>query len=249
MTEKLYLLLSEDGELSYCTYNQDNHKIDHIKTGVYENNILTDLINRHDQCILTYASACFTLVPSQLFDQYFAYDYLKLSRSVSPDTTVMFKKIIPYGIHIVYAFPSDLSDIIKQKKDKLRVMHHADALMEVFRLYTGQGGEAVLVNSEANKMDIVVFNGKRPLLCERFNYSSPTEFIYFILNTFTQLKLSVSETPLFLSGKIETGSEEYIMAARHFSKIAFAENKHHLVMPHDVKFHRHFNLLSALLCE
>lgn len=249
MTEKLFLLLTAEGELSYCIYDQADHRVIHIEISRFENAKLNDLINAYDQCIFIYACACFTLVPSALFDNSLTYDYLKLSHSFDPDDTVLYDRISQADICDVYALPSAIYDIIKQYKDKVQLRHHAEILLQAISAYTDHDPEAVFVNIEENKMDILVFSGKTPLLCERFNFTFPTEFMYFILNTYKQLNLSLTETPLFLSGNIFRESEEYKFAVQHITKTMFAENKHGLVLPHGLKFHRHFNLLSALICE
>jgi len=249
MTEKIYLIITAEGELSYCIYDQADHRVIHIQISRFESVKLSDLFNAYDQIVLIYAGSCFTLVPSALFDDSLTYDYLKLSHSIDPDATVLYDRISQADICDIYALPSAIYNIIKQYKDKVKLRHNAGILLQTITGYADKDSEAVFVNKGENKMEILVFNGKAPLLCERFNFTSPTEFMYFILNTYKQLNLSLTRTHLFLSGNIVRESEEYKLAVKHIAKTMFAENKHGLVLPHGMEFSRHFTLLSALLCE
>jgi hypothetical protein len=249
MTEKLYLLLTAEGELSYCFYDQVDRRVTHLETSRFENSKLDDLINTCHQSVFIYAGSCFTLVPSALFDDSHTYNYLQLSHSIEPDATVFYDRINRVDICDVYTLPSAIYDNIKKNKDKVKLRHHSGILLQASTSYTDKDSESVFVNIEETKMDILVFSGEKPILCERFDFTSPTEFIYFILNTYKQLNLSLTETPLLLSGNIVCEGQEYKLAAKHIAKTMFAENKYHLLLPPGIEFHSHFNLLSALLCE
>jgi len=249
MTEKLYILLTDQDELSYCVYNSDNHSIKHIEISHFEIGKLNDLFQSFDQSTFIYSGSCFTLIPSQIFDDSHTYNYLKLSHTIDDDTTILSDKISTADVFDIYSLPYAIYDVINKYKDKISIRHHSGILLQAIPAYLYQDSEAVFVNIDSSKMDILVFNGKKPLLCERFNFASSMEFMYFILNTYKQLNLNTDITPLFLSGNIGKDCQEYKLTVKHIKNIRFAENKQNIILPGEIEFHRHLNLLSAILCE
>jgi len=88
--------------------------------------------------------------------------------------------------------------------------------------------DALLCIVERNHLKIILFSGGTLQIIQQFNYHTPVDATYHLLNTCTQYKIDPNAIRLILYGYIETDSSLYQEIYKYFLQTNFA------VMPNEV---------------
>ena len=249
MPEGFYILISDENEMSFCTFNDSNKSVNSIETHSFRDfsELKTYSFPENSSLHIIYTTACYSFIPSIHFDEAMIYDYLKISCPLDDHVMVLYERVDTYDLVDVYAVPAPLFEIFSNFGTNHIVRHHAGILTDALNKYTSGAGDAVLVNKGKVNMDIMVRQNGKLALFERFPFSGADEFVYYILNVYKQLGLQ-KDSPLLLSGNIGLQDKEYMAISHQLNMIHFVENKDNIILPEGMEFHRNFNLLSAITC-
>jgi hypothetical protein len=78
----------------------------------------------------------------------------------------------------------------------------------------------VVVHINSGHFEIIVVQNQKLLFFNSFEYTTPEDFLYYILFTAEQLDLNPEEFPLELIGKIDTESEYYQLAYKYIRNVS-----------------------------
>lgn len=234
-------LQSVYGSKEFCNW------LDHV---FYHSYLLQESFNK--TTILT-GGLKYTLMPTPLFDPAHTRKYLGFNHAIQDADVVFYDTIKAPEACLIFSVPSDLNEWIKSHYPGSRQLHRCGSLIRSFYLqFKGVSPVTrILANVEADLIDIIIFKGSDFLFCNSFHYSTRTDLLYYLLFVMEQLKINTEESPLYLSGIVETESELYKLIATYFRFVDFIPDpetrKFSSCFDHAPLF-RYFDLLNVSLC-
>ena len=112
--------------------------------------------------------------------------------------------------------------------------------------------KSVFIVAEKNTLTILVKKSKRLEFCNTFHYTTPEDFIYFVMFAFDQLKLNQDTTPVTLWGEITPDSAVYSKLYKYIRNISFGNKPSTLSFGYqfdEVFDHKFYDLYNMHFCE
>jgi hypothetical protein len=99
---------------------------------------------------------------------------------------------------------------------------HANTVLVTKLLNASKNNSDIKMFAHINSghFEVIVVQNQKLLLFNSFEYTSPEDFLYYILFAAEQLGLNPEEFPLELIGKIDTESEYYQLAYKYIRNIS-----------------------------
>ncbi|MEO5985204.1 MAG: DUF3822 family protein [Ferruginibacter sp.] len=121
-------------------------------------------------------------------------------------------------IYNVYRIPAIVHDSIVAQFPGAEFMHSTSAQIQskvsVYELH------CIIYH---NTIKVLLFNTQQICFVQQFNYHTPEDIIYYLLNTCDKYKVNVKEVQLILSGMIDEDSNLYQELYKYFLNIIFRE--------------------------
>jgi len=187
-----------------------------------------------------------TLVPSALFEKGLEREYLAFNHAVGPDEDVHVYSLKSLDARNIFSVKHDIFNTFKKHFPNARFNHHSSSLIEALA-----GSPGLFVHVQASHFEIIFVKGKKLVFYNSFSHQTSEDFIYYLLFTMEQLKLSPENTELRLAGEIEKSSAIYSLLHKYVRTIRFADRSPAFSYAYgfnDVPRHFYFNLLNQYLC-
>jgi len=154
---------------------------------------------------LLFATPKFSFIPSPFFDPDKKTELFKLNHQLKKTEILLNNFIYGNSSYVLFAMPEFIHAFFKSKFSELKVYHHSCPLIEELLLKEKLSTENkhVFINILPGLFDFIVIDNGKLQLFNSFAYNSETDFQYFILNTFDQLKLSTIDVPVSILGFIK----------------------------------------------
>jgi predicted metal-dependent RNase len=104
-----------------------------------------------------------------------------------------------------YAVDADLASLLNKRFPKGEWWHVQSLLLTK----TAAGGVRVTATIRFNEVQLTVEKNGNWLLLQSYNYHTPEDVLYYILNAMQQLDLTQEETTVYLQGMIDQHSALY----------------------------------------
>jgi hypothetical protein len=104
--------------------------------------------------------------------------------------------------------------------------------------------KAAYIHVSESHYDLILTEETKPLLFNRFNFSTAKEFCYYIIGSLNSLGIDPYTTPLFVSGDILPGSEIISLVNKYVQNILWLAPAD-IAIPENLPVHRYFIQLSA----
>jgi hypothetical protein len=205
---------------------------------------------------LTVLNDCFTLVPSSLFIEDSAKDYLRFNCEFDSNFDVVASyKHSSLGIVNVFAAERRIIDWFKAiyPAKKIELLHQSSTCIEgLFQNIKNRPAITLLANVGPHLITIIAADGKNVLYSNTFHYKTEEDLSYFILLVMDELKMDVETDLLLLYGDIQHDSDLYNRLYNCIRNVRFG------LKPATIKFgfwfdeifdHKYFDLYSSHFCE
>lgn len=135
---------------------------------------------------------------------------------------------------------------------EIQILHQADvflaaALKEINPTYETN----IFVDIENRYMNMLIVQGKRMLLYNRYYYQSPQDFVYFLLFAIDELQLNIDTTQTLLYGEISKDSGIFNLLQKYVQQVNFGSRPKEMIFSYkfdEVLEHRYFDLYNAYEC-
>lgn len=158
-------------------------------------------------------SPYFTLVPSEFYDED-NLDQLVTFNIQLPSGNLIFKSefIEKFDLYLVFAYPKTLENSLKKNFINFDVKFYLSKLFSTLinGFYCHVGEENIMI-SFVKDDQLQFFNS--------FNYQSPEDVVYNILNVYQQLGLLSDKEALILSGKVSQDSSLFHLIFKYVKEI------------------------------
>ncbi len=171
--------------------------------------------------ICAMASPATTLVPRRLFNPDHLEQYFKLLLRTGGERSYGFELLESIDCYLVWAAESGLFHLCKQYFPSEKIGHIAAPLLTAFRSLAPEQGYAVFANLRGHKVQIAVFERQNLAFYNAFDFTKPSDLLYYVLLAYKQFELNPLEIPLSLSGTLLEDSEIFKLLMRYVRPMRF----------------------------
>lgn len=225
-----FLVIDDEASTVYFT------KTVHFKDTCTPDEVLIDIENIFNlnnelnipvkEVTVIHQNALYALVPKPVFQEDTPEVYLKLNSRVYPTDFVAFDTLDTFDIVNVYVPLVNVNNYFFDHYDSFTFLHSSTTFIESTLSKERIGGPLKMhVQLHKNQIDILVTNGKKVQFCNSFNYTTPEDFIYYILFTAEQLQLNPETLLLQLSGAITENDAYFDIAYTYIRHVAVINNE------------------------
>lgn len=197
----------------------------------------------------------FSLVPTNMFVQENAADYLALNSEIKTSfEEVNYYKQISIDTTNIFAAESKLCRWIESiyKKKKVHIIHQGSALIEGILNHADHIDEkAMYCYLDRGILHILVTENKQLLYYNQFAARKKEDFLKYIMLVMNETGLDHKKSNVFLWGFIKPGSEEINLLKKYIRNISFGSKPSFLRFSYlydEVEDHQYFDVMSGYLC-
>ena len=191
-----------------------------------------------------------TLVPNRLFDQTaLPESYLQLLAKPSRNLKASFVALSSLDNVMVYGVEKEVLKLLVAKFPDAKISHIGHPLLLSWANQVGKRDTAAFINFSNYMVQMALFDRGQLLYFNTFSFTSPTDFLYFVLLPFNELNLDSHDVPLTLSGEITEHSALHKILLRYIRRIHFADATQGRNLPGEVLAlpnHFHYDLFSTI---
>lgn len=181
--------------------------------------------SKFESVSVVFSTPYYTLVPSPLFDETKASDYLKFNTKILSQDFVSHDEIENHDITIVYIPFVNITNYLFEKFGNFQYFHSVGILLQYFLNKEKYSLESkVFINVEKEWFDCIILSGGKVQLCNSYPFKSPEDFLYFTLFNFEQLSMNPDSVKVVLCGAITEADILYQFLYRYIRNITFIED-------------------------
>ena len=165
------------------------------------------------------------LVPSSLFDKTNLSDYFGYSQVLNKNDVLLYNKMNNTGAYNIFAIPAGIDSVLDDYFPVRNLYHHSVSFIEnsLDSSRAGFNEKRVYIEVHRSFFNIVVTNGDSLLLYNTYTYRDSRDLLYYVLNIYKQLELSVENNALIISGDIAVNSNNYFLIKKYFRQVLLEE--------------------------
>ena len=192
------------------------------------------------------------LVPALYFKKEAAIDYLKQQQLDKANETPSYDYIKNLDSYNLYTVNAKVLATLRDKFPSATVRHHASIFVEyLITENKNSQDDKVCVCVFNTYMDVVVLQGSKLILANRYYYENNSDFMYNLLWLYEQLKLNAEKTQCTFYGEIEKSSDIYSLSAKYIKKVKLGEKNEqasYSIPLNTLSPHKYRSLFTQFLC-
>jgi len=248
LTGLSFLIVSEDGEVLFFT--EKNFDTTHtpeellfeLRSIIAANDVLRENFKTVN---LIYTTLNYSLVPTSLFDENKASEYLKFNTKILSNDFISYDEIDGQNAVVVYVPLVNINNFMFEQYGSFEYYHSSTLLVQNFLNAEKHAQDIkVYLHILKEQVDCIIINKGKLVLCNSYSYKTPEDFIYYVLFCFEQLKLNPETVSAILCGDISEESEIFAILYTYVREIKFLE--HSLPKLAEEQTQQHFLLKSTL---
>lgn len=241
--------------LSFLLTNSSKSEVIHFSSIVYQKErtpeeLLLDIDNfikehvsepsEFESVNVIYSNAEYTAVPSPLFDEAKASDYLKFNAKILANDFIAWDEVTSRNLHIVYVPYVNINNFLFDIFGSFQYFHSASVMLEMIPPGSRFTEEAsVYINVERTNFQIVIQSASELMLCNSYHFVTPEDFIYYILFCFEQLEINPDSAKVVMMGQIKKEDPLYEIAYTYIRNIEFLPEGAALMALDETLAHEH----------
>lgn len=173
-----------------------------------------------DEVIVLFSNELYSIVPSRYFKEEDASTYLKFNTKILKTDVVAHDNISNIDLVNVYIPYTNITNFFFDKFGEFEFKHNVSVFIQEIMDLTNNG-DFIYLNNYNGYYDLVVLRNNKLLLSNTFNYTTPEDFIYYLLFTAEQLKMDPDTLKLILLGNIEKESPLFEITYTYIKNVDF----------------------------
>ncbi len=210
------------------------------------------LMNKYQKVSLSLVSSKFTLVPTSLFHQEKAVEYLLATCSIDEGSVIIHREVNFLGAHAIFAMPGILKTILDEHFPSIDYFPHVvPTYLSLYNLFKAETEPVVFVNIHSQHYDIIVFENSQLKLYTVHPIQTTEDFLYYTFYTLEQLKINASSTSVYLVGEVEKNSAIHEILIKYFKKSSWILKNAQYKLGYelnDINPYFYFSHFSQYLC-
>lgn len=226
--KKLSIQVSLSG-LSFCVFDLLSNTVQSVQSIVFPKNSIIEevlwkvfidypiLSQSYDEIVVLHDNNLNTFVPTSLFNEKYLGSYLQYNVKVFETDLFSFDTLHSNEMNNVYVPYVNVNNFLLDQYTTFTYKHKNSVLVErLLKLNNSSSQEKeVYIHFQSNYFEIIVLKGNKLILFNSFEYSTPEDFIYYILFTFEQLQLNPESVSVKTLGTISKNSEYFDIAYKY----------------------------------
>ncbi len=197
----------------------------------------------------------FSFIPSNLFEQEFIYDYVKLNVEISKDYYLFSHNTIT-GLNTenCFAFEKNIKHWFTKSYygRNIQFIHHVTPFVEgIIREYISDGEKIVYLNISSKAVDIIIAQDQHIEYCNVFNYNSSDDLLYYLMFVLNEFSLSPNQTKVVLWGDIDQTSIQFAKLYKYIRYLSLGKRPKSLKLGYvfdELYDHQFFDLYNLIHC-
>lgn len=217
---------------------------------------LDEIYTKHPELQLEYQNIliCYDypqsiMVPMDQYNKDDAKLMLQTMFGISGRDAMVNEPVSGWQMHNVYAVPKEVYDWTYSRFKTGNYWHTYTIGVKNIVITDFEG--SLSADFRTDDFSLVVTKGNKLLLTQTFPYSTPADFIYYLLDTCRQFSFSQETARIYLSGLIDKESALYKELHQYFLHIRFRESEWKIAAAEEVHYPAHFftSLNDLAKCE
>lgn len=215
-----------------------------IEAIMFKNNILNKAFS---EVSVVYTTPVYSLVPTLLFDETKASEYLKFNSKILANDYMAHDIIENHDIVVVYVPFMNINNFFFDKYGSFSYYHSTTIMLKAILEKEKYTLPKMYLHFQKNNFDCIVLKNSELQLCNSYTYKTPEDFIYYTLFCMEQLNLNPENLPVILCGEIEKEDENFQIAYTYIRNLEFLDsNLSSMKSLNNDLPHNHFILKNAL---
>lgn len=260
LNRKLSIQVALNG-LSFCCHNTQNNTITSFKEISFsddspfesiESNLWktfldhSELTRAYDEIVVLYENSLNTFVPKSLFDEDYKGSYLQYNNKVFETDFFTFDPIEKHNMVNVFVPYVNINNFFIDQFDTFEFKHASSVLVSQLLDYSkNEISKNMFLNVGKNHFEIIVIQNQKLILFNSFEYSSPEDFVYYLLFTAEQLNMNPDQFSLFMLGNIDENHELFQLAYKYVRNISLFKVDATNNAFSDYENYKHFTLFNS----
>jgi len=161
----------------------------------------------------------YTAVPSHLFDSRKASDFLKFNTRILSNDFIAWDEIEAFKIHMVYIPLVNINNFLFDTFGTFDYYHSSTVWLRMIKNIDDGKKTRAYVHIKERHYSLLIINGNRLLLLNNYPYSTPEDYLYYLLFSFEQLGLNPEETEVVLMGQVSRDDELFEISYRYIRHV------------------------------
>ncbi|MGB2129734.1 MAG: DUF3822 family protein [Flavicella sp.] len=191
-----------------------------------------------------------TLVPAEYFSKDHLKEYLKNNIKLLEDDHIEYDSLEDKKTNVVYVPYVNINNLIFSSFGSFEFYHISTLFLDL-KNRSERKSDMCYINCYTRSFDMLIYKNDQLVFFNRFEFSSATDFIYYILFALEQNDLDPNQLPIELTGEIQKESDEYKMAFNYIRNVSFY-NKENSKLPevyNDYAMHKNYIALHQYELE
>lgn len=206
------------------------------------------LTKTYDETVVLHDNNLNAFVPKSLFDENSIGSYLQYNTKVFDTDFFSFDEVDNYDINNVYVPYVNVNNFLIDQFGSFDYKNVNSVLVtKLLDLSKNKLDKQVYVHLKETHFEIVIIDQSKLLLYNSFEYSTPEDFVYYLLFTFEQLQLNPETIQVTLLGKVTEEDACYNIAyryVRHITLLDVSDLAFRLSVTNE-EARNHFTLLNS----
>ncbi|MEI6555260.1 MAG: DUF3822 family protein [Paludibacter sp.] len=151
----------------------------------------------------------YSFIPVDIFKIEEATDFLLFEHKPKPTDSILYNKIPEFGIVNVFAIPGAVLEVVNQLFPKSAIEHHISRF--ITENISLRNENCVYCRAGKTRFDAVVIKNGNIALINSFEYKTPEDFLYFVLNIYDKLSMNQQKHPVYLQNTIKNPDIELLL--------------------------------------
>lgn len=265
-SEYLLFIQPDNDALTYCVFDPGEgiykafvrHPL-HLRSSAPEiKDRLEEIIRKDNNLSLKYKevrvlhySQNSTLVPSELFDENLAAEYLRYNHYTDVESDIFTDFIEAISAYNVFSIPVNIISVFRDNFEQVTFNHHSSQF--ICNSSFSALNDEYTVHAGINKgfIDVAVFRRRDLELYNNFQYAGEADMLYYILFVYKQMLLDIEKTHLVISGEMSSKLSYIEILRQNILNIGHGISPGKLKLASElssVNPNRYLNLLSMFTC-
>lgn len=192
--------------------------------------------HNYNKCNVAFYHEQSTLIPSELFDAQKVDSYLELNTEKWDDADASYDTLTANDVVNVYSVSNAVKKLLKDKFSNVNFLHASTPLLTQLLLQSEQTEPALFVYVQPRVLEVLYAKKGKPVFFNSFHYTTPEDFIYYILYVCQHLHLDPEKVHVHLHGEIVKDSVLYEFTYKYIRHVHFAKR------PDGIKISDSFNM-------
>lgn len=233
--------------LSFCILNRSNSIVEYINTIAFEDKLNpfdtlhklkeelasnTIFSDEFSAITILHYNELSTLVPKPLYDEAHNAEYLKFNTKILKTDFIASDNLKSQDIVSVYVPYININNYIFDTFGTFTYKHASSVFIDALYHQNKTIEDGVYINVEQQSIQVVIIKNKCVSLYNHFEFTTPEDFIYYVLFTYEQKQLDTETVKLKLFGSISKDDDLFAIAYKYIRHVELKDDAQDFLIKH-----------------